>query len=161
LTDNGDGTWSVTVDVEQNTTHEYKFQNGTGGWEVNPPADCNMNNNRFVVVGTDDVTVETICFNHCVDCDTVLDIVDPAFAAAIAVYPNPTSDQTTVNYNFETAVDLTINVVNTLGQVIKSNLVSNAISGTHTINVSDLAPGMYMLHLTDGERVATQSLVVE
>lgn len=161
LTDNGDGTWSVTLDLEQNMTYEYKFQNGTDGWEMNPPADCNMNNNRFVEVATDDVTIETICFNACVDCATVLDVIDPEFAAAIAVFPNPASDQTTVRYNFESSVDLTINVVNTLGQVVKSNVVANAIEGTYTLDVSGLAAGMYMLHLTDGERVATQSLVVE
>ena len=33
LTDDGNDVWSVTLAVPANTTHEYKFQNGTDGWE--------------------------------------------------------------------------------------------------------------------------------
>lgn len=161
MTDAGDGRWTVTLELEQETTVEYKYQNGTDGWENNMPEACNMNGNRFVVVGTEPMTVEEVCFNHCVDCDTVLDIVDPAFAAAITVFPNPTDDQTSVTYDFENKINLTIRVVNSLGQVISSDLIADAISGTHTLDVSDMAAGIYMIQITDGERLATQSLVVE
>ena len=163
MTDNGDGTWSATVELEQGATVEYKFQNGAGGWENIVGTDCTLGDfgNRFVEVGTEPSTVETICFNYCVDCATVVDVVDPAFAAGITVFPNPASNQTTVNYNFETSVDLTISVTNTLGQVMSTALVSNVTTGTHTLDVSDLAAGMYMIQITDGARMATQSLVVE
>ena len=32
MSDNGDGSWSITLDLEVGS-YEFKFQNGLGGWE--------------------------------------------------------------------------------------------------------------------------------
>lgn len=167
LTDNGDGTWTVTVDVPANATTEYKFQNGVAddAWEnidLSEGDGCTLGDfgNRFVMTTDQNVTQDEVCFNYCVTCIEV-SVADAEFAAAISVFPNPTSDNTNIQFNFEDASDLTIRLTNTLGQTVKSALVKNALQGTHTMNVSDLAAGIYMLQITDGERVATRSLVVD
>jgi hypothetical protein len=57
-----DGIWEVTLPMQPGT-YEYKFQNGSGGWESVPPG-CSQNGNRFIEVSTDPITVE-YCFNQC------------------------------------------------------------------------------------------------
>ena len=168
MTDNGDGSWSVTAEFPANTTVEYKFQNGTDGWEdINTSLGgdgCILSaefGNRFVETAGDDVTVDAVCFNSCVSCDQVSDVIDPAFAAAIQVFPNPASGIANIQYNFDESLDLTIQITNTLGQAVQTELIRGAIQGTHIINVSDLAAGVYMVRLTDGVRTAAQSLVIE
>lgn len=161
MTDSGNGLWTITLGLEEGATVEYKFQNGTDGWEDNfSTGTCGMNDNRFVVVGSAPMMLDAVCFNSCTACGPDA-VIDPAFAAAISVFPNPTSEQAVLNYDFDTKVDLNIRIVNTLGQVMTTDLISNAISGTHRFDVSNFASGMYMIHITDGERLATQSLVVE
>lgn len=167
LTDNGDGTWSGTVAVPANTVVEYKFQNGTDGWEninVSLGGDgCLLGEfgNRMVSTADMDVTVDVVCFNSCVSCDLVEDVFDPAFAGSFEVFPNPATGITNIQYSLDKTVDLTIQITNALGQEVRTELISNAIEGTHTIDVSELAAGVYMIRMTDGERTASQSLVVE
>ena len=72
LNDNGDGTWSVILGVAPGDTSEYKFKNGTDGWEAFD-GDCltgGAGSNRFVVGPTSDTTAATVCFNSCEECTT-------------------------------------------------------------------------------------------
>lgn len=76
MTDNGDGTWSYTANLESNTEAQYIFINGTD-WAMQEgvPADCGVDNgdgvyNRSVTVGEDAIMVETVCYSACTDCAT-------------------------------------------------------------------------------------------
>lgn len=55
MTDNGDGTWSITLQL-QPQTHNYKFKNGPNGWEGGFSGDRSIN------VTTNDTAVR-YCFN--------------------------------------------------------------------------------------------------
>lgn len=72
MTDNGDGTWSATVQVAPRTAYEYIFKNGPNGSEV-VPASCAFGffGNRQVNVSNVDVVLPTVCFNNCVGCGLV------------------------------------------------------------------------------------------
>ncbi len=59
MSDNGDGSWSVTVDAEAGS-FEFKFQNGNGGWEE---LDCG--GNRSVTVDGSGPVSYTGCFAQC------------------------------------------------------------------------------------------------
>ncbi|MDB4859250.1 dockerin type I domain-containing protein [Candidatus Marinimicrobia bacterium] len=73
MSDNdGDQIWSYTIDLAPGT-HTYKFRNGwwadwnTGsGWE-DVPQDCEVGDygDREVVVGSNSINIETVCFNSC------------------------------------------------------------------------------------------------
>lgn len=53
LTDNSDGTWSVTLPLQQQL-HKYKFKNGPNGWESLSDREVNITSNDTAV---------TYCFN--------------------------------------------------------------------------------------------------
>jgi hypothetical protein len=69
------------------------------------------------------------------------------------VYPNPatTEIQITLKNNLEL---LRVNVYNQLGQFIKQ-------SKSHTINVSDLSKGMYLVEIETNQGKGTKKVIIE
>lgn len=71
MTNEGNGVWSITKSLSAGDTIQYKFKNGSGGWEGGQAA-CGVNDNnggfnrQFVVKG--DITLPTVCLNACSDC---------------------------------------------------------------------------------------------
>lgn len=62
--DDGDGIYSVTLDLEP-ATYQYKFVNGNAwGMDESVPSECAVSNNREIVVGDADQTVST-CYAQC------------------------------------------------------------------------------------------------
>ena len=72
MSDNGDGSWSVTVDAEAGS-FEFKFQNGNGGWEE---LDCG--GNRSVTVDGSGPVSYTGCFAQCGETTECATDPDPA-----------------------------------------------------------------------------------
>lgn len=64
------------------------------------------------------------------------------------ISPNPTSDFTTVAYNFSKPTDVTIEVFNKLGQVLSHTNYKAASSGVLDIDVTNWSSGIYTIHLT-------------
>lgn len=163
MTEGADNVWSVTLAIAANTTHEYKFQNGTGGWEDIPGEDCTtggFGNNRFVDVAGADITLDPICFNTCVLC--VDATTDQILADGISVFPNPASDVLNVNFDLSEATDaLNVRLINTLGQTVYSNVLGRIQTENLNINVSNLAAGAYMLHVSDGKAQYSSTIVIE
>jgi hypothetical protein len=86
MTDNGDGSWSLTKALEA-TTYEFKFQNGANGWEE---LTCG-GNRSFSFVENDPAFSVTACFGQCsetcvIDPDPA-DITFSVDASQIAVDP--------------------------------------------------------------------------
>jgi hypothetical protein len=76
----GDGIYEVTL-LLQPGTYEYKFVNGADWADGNEslPAECNVNGNRQLVVGSDPV-IEHWCYTQCsVECITDPDPADVTF----------------------------------------------------------------------------------
>lgn len=61
---------------------------------------------------------------------------------------NPTSDFTTVAYNFSKPTDVIIEVFNKLGQVLSHTNYKAASSGVLDIDVTNWSGGIYTIHLT-------------
>ena len=68
------------------------------------------------------------------------------------LYPNPTTDFIQVNIE----KSLNYSIVNYLGQIIKSGQIKNKV-----INVNDLVAGVYVLKITDGEKLVSKKFVKE
>jgi len=72
--DDGDGVWSVTLTLLANTTYEYKFKNGDE-WEGNfndlgcGAGDGSTYGNRIFTSGDSDMSLDSVCFNSCTDCE--------------------------------------------------------------------------------------------
>ena len=86
----GDGIFSLTIEVDQNANLLYKFLNGDtfDSAEVVPDA-CGLpdglgSSNRILEMGTLDVTVPAVCFGACNNCTTDPIIVDVTFLVDMA-----------------------------------------------------------------------------
>jgi Secretion system C-terminal sorting domain len=79
------------------------------------------------------------------------------------LYPNPAATQTTVTLQLGKTSDVTVNVVNTLGQVVQSTFTPgmSAAEHTFTINTEKLTPGVYHVNVISAEGVTSQKLVKE
>ncbi len=65
LTDEGNGIWSVTLNVNPGY-YEYKFVNGAQwGNDESPGQKCNINGNRAISVGSTDIVLNTVPFGGC------------------------------------------------------------------------------------------------
>jgi hypothetical protein len=69
------------------------------------------------------------------------------------VYPNPTTENILVN---DVTKGSTLEVVNALGQVVYSEVVNNTKSN---INVANYNNGLYMIRITNGNEVTTNTFV--
>lgn len=86
LNDQGNGIWSVTLNLPPGT-YQYKFINGTAwGQDEMVPAQCAVNNNRQVVIpSTAPYTVPLVCYAQCGPCSNpvIPDSVDVTFRVAM------------------------------------------------------------------------------
>jgi len=74
MTDNGDGTWSYTTSVTAGDELQWKYLNGTDGWENSADlGDCGVDDgfggfNRDYVAGLDDTNLGLVCIGSCFPC---------------------------------------------------------------------------------------------
>jgi len=88
--------------------------------------------------------------------DTVLGVATPAYAVnQFAVYPNPSND--VVNINVNGSIMNSAEIVDLNGRVVKS-VKLNGVSDA-TINVADLASGVYMLNVSTENGKLTRKVV--
>ncbi len=170
LDPDGDGVYTVDVEVNANSTIDYLFLNGSFDGREIVPFDCGVNIGpelgviRRIEVGSLDIQCELVCFCECdTDCDPLIfhDISNIEFNNAISVYPNPAIDQFSIDYNFDEALELNVKVINTLGQLIQQYDISNALKGTFTLDSKILTAGVYLIEISDGSLVKTERLFIE
>ena len=89
LDNDGDGTYTVTLSVPENTNMIYKFINGND-WPLSEvvPAECGVDDgfggfNRTFPAGMNDINIQAVCFGECLDCSNS-GLVDVTFRVNIA-----------------------------------------------------------------------------
>lgn len=116
--------------------------------------------NTFAVVyvrslGSIDGDTEVFYDNFSLVADATASVND-VFASKISVYPNPASDNITIKSVDQTQFD-SIELYNILG----SKVVSTTSLINDTLNVSDLASGVYLLKVNAGVQSATKRIVIQ
>lgn len=92
---------------------------------------------------------------------TLLSIEDNTNNTNLSVYPNPANGSANVAINTTEASNVTISIVNTLGQtVFTKDLGTVSGESITTINTSNLEAGMYMVNTTINGTVSTERLSV-
>ncbi|MCC6720778.1 MAG: DUF5011 domain-containing protein [Bacteroidia bacterium] len=72
----------------------------------------------------------------------------------ISVYPNPSNGIVNVSYNFATPTNMNISVYNSTGAVVCTNNNVFGQSGTHNIDLSNQANGLYHVRMIiDGKQI--------
>lgn len=163
---NGDGIYTATVAIPENTTVTYKFKNGPDGWEsintsIGPNCTTGDFSDRFYATTTADVTLPVVCFSYCVTCQQV-DVDEVTLDKGLRVFPNPTKDIVNVQYEFsKTADQFNIRMFNMLGVQVYNNHIGQTQIGNVAIDVRHLPAGAYMLQVTDGDTQVTRKVIIE
>ncbi|RME11870.1 MAG: T9SS C-terminal target domain-containing protein, partial [Bacteroidetes bacterium] len=78
----------------------------------------------------------------------------------VSISPNPASDFINLEYGFEQGTDLSVRVLNSLGQVMIQKDLTGVLAGTEQIAISSLPGGAYFVLLSNGKGTFAQKLIV-
>lgn len=83
------------------------------------------------------------------------------FIPNINVYPNPLQDQGNIAFSLESDSDVTVQIFNLNGQLVRDIKKNNMAAGNNTIQfgADDLSKGTYIIRLTAGDRVETSKFI--
>lgn len=76
---------------------------------------------------------------------------------AVSVYPNPNSGIFNVSLDATVNSNMTVNVYNTLGELVKTVIVDTNIA---TVDLSDFAAGVYVVKVAVDNQIATRRITV-
>jgi len=80
----------------------------------------------------------------------------------LTLYPNPTNENTTLNYQLTNSSLVNIGVYSVDGRCVLKTFNGEQNAGTHTmnLNVENLQPGIYLIRVESGGQEAVKKLVV-
>lgn len=89
-------------------------------------------------------------------------IEENAFVNGINIFPNPVQSKSTINFNLTESNNVTVKVLNNIGQTIMSDMLGKLGSGeqTYTLDASSLSSGFYLVELHFGNSVITRKISV-
>jgi len=90
---------------------------------------------------------------------TSVDDIDPV---SISLFPNPATNEVSLQFTLSEINDITIKVIDLNGKVIETQSFNNATTGANsiTLNVSNYANGIYSVVLQSNETLTTKKLVI-
>ena len=79
-----------------------------------------------------------------------------------SVFPNPASNQLSINYSLPEKADLRCNILNALGQQVYHFEATQAAIGTyvHSVAVQDWPKGLYVIQLQIGNKTCIEKVIV-
>jgi hypothetical protein len=107
----------------------------------------------------------SLTVNNCSDtsnCYTVTNtgIRDLGISSSISLYPNPVNSELTVKIGDSEFAGSTIQILNTLGQVVMENQF-NSTQNSMVLDLSNLSQGMYFFQLISDQNVVYTSKVLK
>jgi hypothetical protein len=77
------------------------------------------------------------------------------------VYPNPVNDYGTIAFALEEATNVTVQIFNLSGQVVREISQNNMTAGNNNVkfDANDLPKGAYIIRLTAGEKIETSKFI--
>ncbi|MEY3240656.1 MAG: hypothetical protein RIR11_2094 [Bacteroidota bacterium] len=131
---------------DQNTTGSYKLFETATPTNVLAEGGCNFADARNIfgadgIVGTNNLVEE----------------------GSMRVFPNPAKDMIRVDFSMKNAADVQITVTNALGQIVRDMgaVAFNAGSNNKTIDVANLAAGIYVINLRTAEGSVARTFSVK
>ena len=155
----------IYLDPKLSDSYQYEWQsNGnttTFPFFVADPALLNPGTNNIVVTVTDEFGCSTTA-SHQIFVSTFVGI-NTLGDSKVGFYPNPTSDQFTVEMSGKEALgSITMTIMDYRGTVVYQSVVADQTGNLReTIDVSGFASGMYIIQLQTKEAVLNSKLVIE
>lgn len=87
-------------------------------------------------------------------CTSIFDISENSSAS---VTPNPVENQATINFTLENSTNVTIDIINTQGQLVKQQIIGSLNQGNQSIeiNTNDLGNGIYICKIITDNKILT------
>jgi len=162
MTDNGDGTFSATFELEKRAW-EYKFKNGPDGWENLMAGDeCTVTSpdgvftNRVIDLTDtgDEFSTIAYCFEACAICITSVNDLE-VDNSSLEVFPTLVQDH--INIAVDRAfTDGQISIYSIDGGLISQFGINNS---QVSVDAVDYASGLYIIDFRSNEFRATQKVV--
>jgi PKD repeat protein len=77
----------------------------------------------------------------------------------VNVFPNPVNNDLNVQYELNHPTDLTVDVLNTLGQVVSTQIIQSASTGTAHVSMENISNGIYFVRFTAADQVQMIKIV--
>jgi hypothetical protein len=86
-----------------------------------------------------------------------------AFTNNITIFPNPATEFTTINYSNPSSGNVTISVIDVLGQEVISKTMINISVGASSeiLNIKSLKRGIYFLRIKTNEATASKRIIIQ
>ena len=118
----------------------YDSQTVTSSFGPSVANSASVTINANVLTGINNINLEAINYN---------------------VYPNPVTDAVNIQLSNDKTENVSIVVMNNLGQVVKSVDLGNAIEVKHKMSTADLTSGIYHVKTTIGDKTSTKKLIIQ
>ena len=167
---NGGTTWSAPVDITGSTLHNIDecvfasmsytsdanlhfvyMADGEPGLAVRGDEDGYADNYiQYIKVPKNDILTAGVKENA-------------SAITSLVIYPNPASVNANIDLNLASDQNVTINVVNMMGQTVYSKDLGTLAGGAHQIvlSTSSFNSGIYFVNITAGANQMTKKLIVE
>ncbi len=138
-------------------TYSWSFGDGGTSTTANP-------SHTYAVTGpyTVTLTVTNGCgtdfYSTVINIGNAIDNYD--LANAVTIYPNPTSDVANVSIEFAEAKEVSLELVNSLGQVVWSNSPATVVTANYVIDLTKFAAGVYQLNIVSENENASKPIIL-
>ncbi len=143
---------AVFVDGNQNLT---VIDNDNDGYIA--AIDCD-DNNAAIFPNAADIPNNGID-EDCDGADAIISNVEDLAHFGLTIYPNPATDLLVLDFKKDLKTDLTISLFDNSGQLILKKAIQKGAT-VHSIDVTALAKGAYLLQLNDGVSIGRQKVVI-
>ncbi|MFM1999010.1 MAG: hypothetical protein RL204_957, partial [Bacteroidota bacterium] len=156
----GDDVWELTISLPVGS-HEYKFAYDAwaGQEELTPGSPCVVTldgfTNRALTV-TETAVLDAVCWASCEVCDVA---VNELSDASFGMYPNPASDNITLNFEGLSYEPSTVKITNAIGQTVHFETLVN--NNQKSISTERFENGVYFIALSNGDYTTTQKFIVQ
>jgi Secretion system C-terminal sorting domain len=103
---------------------------------------------------------DNIDFSLVFSYDVANSAVDNQLAQSINLAPNPASDAVELVVQLENTRDLSVRILNAVGQTVVTQKINSILRGASRLDISGLKSGIYIVEVSDGTAKARKKLAV-
>jgi PKD repeat protein/photosystem II stability/assembly factor-like uncharacterized protein len=136
-------------------------------WYLGGTAIGGATNQNYTPLRTGNYTVETTDRNGCTALSTIFPYTITGInllsdAEVFHIFPNPANNVLTIDLNFQTKCDITIYLINIIGEEILSQNFKNSGPGKFStaFDLQNLSPGTYFVKIYLNNKINVQKLII-
>lgn len=149
------------IDAPASASYFWDFDDGTNAFVQNPTHTFPSPGSYLVcLVATEGAVSFQQCKNVTVDFCSGTGVEEFETISNFSIYPNPANNVVNVNLEFASLSNIDISISNAQGQVVYNTNATNITNYNEAIDISGLANGLYMLQITDGNKVTSKNFVI-